>query len=501
MPTSAGSKILNVLVWLSVFNLGPQGPFSIAFIMKTFSYSAKYFISIALALLFSCTRTAPEKHLAEVGKLYITVNEYKAAFEFNPYLEKVPTLSEAKKYLLSAMIAEKIFAQEVKAVPADVQQMIRQHWREAMIEAFWQEEILNKISVSKKELRQAYKNSKRKIIVQYLVFNSPEAAIQQQKRLNRGIDFVRLAELNGFYPSAIPVDTILFCGKIPNIQKEAFRLKEGQVSSLIKEGNRYFLLRKIDEIKNVFRSEDDFKRSATHLKKLIKSRAGQQAFKTYFKTQLKSRGYQVNGAAFRKMVGLAEKRLFSEGLDTPGREKSFGKFLEEKNKNVGETGFDVVSFAKHGVWTAKKLLQRIGLASYPVDLTTKGAFRQSMIFAAKHVLDDQIIINEAKRLSLDKSAYVHEQSRIWEGHLKALTGIRDILRAKKTSANDADQIQKWLLGKQEQYPVKIDYSMLDSLQLVRTNVFALKQQFPGRSAVPLIQPLPKMPKWKKTLFK
>jgi hypothetical protein len=469
--------------------------------MKINSILEKVIFVLILSLFFTCTKTEPEKYLADIGDAHITVDEFKTAFEFNPYLETFPSREEAKKRLLSTMVAEKVMAQRLKAIPADVNQLISQYNREALIEAFWQEEILKTVTISSKELREAYNNSKRKIIVQYLVFNSSEQALRQKRRLDKGYDFFQLAELSGLTIQNIPTDTLSFDGSLPNIQQVAFHLKEGQVSTLIKEGNRYFILRKTGEQDELFRSEQDFKASADKLKKVLRAVKSQQAFTHYFQTHLKNKGYRLSKDAFKQMLHLTEEQVFGSGADESGRIRLFSEYLTEQNKKWEGMDFPVVAFHNKKNWTAKTLLQRIGVAPYPVSFETRGAFRKSMLLAAKHVLDDEIIVRQAKKLSLQKTAYVKKQNRLWSDHLKALASMRDILRTKKLKENDTNKVEQWLLQKIKDRPVKIHKQVLDTLKVTSAGILALKQHFPGRTAIPVYQPLPKMPQWETELFK
>ncbi len=470
-------------------------------IMKTNPILTKFIFVLTLSLFLACTKTEPEEYLADLGDTYITVNEFKAAFEFNPYLEMLPSVKEAKKRLLSTMVAEKLMAQTLKSAPEDVNQLISQHNREALIEAFWQEEILKKITISPKELQDAYNKSKRKIIVQYLVFSSPEQALRQKKRLDEGYDFIQLAELNGFARQNIPTDTLSFDGSLPNIQQVAFHLKEGQVSTLIKEGNRYFILRKTGEQDELFRSEQDFKAAIPKLKKVLRTIKSQQAFTVYFQTHLKNKGYHLSKDAFKRMLHLVEEQIFGSDTDESGRTRLFSEYLTEQNKKREDMDFPVVTFHSKQNWTAKTLLQRIGVAPYPVSFETRGVFRNSMLLAAKHVLDDEIIVQQAKKASLQKTAYVKEQNRLWADHLRALACMRDILRTKKNKEKDINEMEVWLLQEIKEHPVKINKKILDTLKVVPTGVLPLKQHFPGRTAIPLFKPFPQMSQWEAALFK
>ncbi len=497
MPISAGSQIRNDLVWPYDSKKRAERPFSFA--MKKLLRSIILLFVPALFFFASCNQSVPERNLAEIGDTHITVNEFKTAFAFNSYLENTSSVQEAKKRLFSSMVAEKLMAQTLKELPEEAIQLINQYKREALIEAFWKEEILKKISVSPKELQEAYDNSKRKIIVQYLVFNDPQLAIRQKKRLDEGYDFVQLAELNGLTRQTIPVDTLLFDGTLPNIQQAAFRLKKGQVSSLIKEGSRYFILQKIGEWDDLFRSEHDFKASAGKLKKLLLTIKGQQEFTNYFKTHLKNSGYKLSWVAFKHMLRQAEDTILGSETDEEGRSLLFNRYLKEEiDKNSDLT---IVRFSNKKTWNAKTLMRRIGVAPYPVSFETRGAFRKSMLLAAKHVLDDEIIVQQAQKLSLQNTAYVQEQIRLWAGHFKALACMRDILRQKKGEAKDKDIIENWLLRQIKKQPITINKTVLDTLEVTPAGVLALKQHFPGRTAVPIVQPFPQMPKWEAKLFK
>ena len=150
------------------------------------------------------------------------------------------------------------------------------------------------------------------------------------------------------------------------------------------------------------------------------------------------------------------------------------------------------------------LLERIKVSPYPVDLSAPGKFRASMIAATKMILDDEIIVKLAMQKNLETSSYVTDQSRLWHEYIIFQTMRNEILhqisdKNKRSSIENREDPAKlfddYMVTIAGKYDIRIFFSIYDTLRLEKTDMAVIKNHFPKRSLIPLIQPLPPLPRF------
>ena len=446
-------------------------------------------------LIWGCTKEKPPVYVAKVGHSYISLTEFKLRYEFNPYLERINPPDSAKHLLLNTLIAEKMLAQEEEQDPGKskerLENLVEEYNREAMIEAFWKQVIIPKVNVNEQELRQAYKKSKVKKIIRYLLFTDANDAKKAYAMLRKGLTFEQVAQTRGFAPEQIPVDTISFSGALPNIEDQVFKMKIGEVSPPVKEGFYYFIIKLVDEKINLFTSENDYQQIRSSLLKKLKRRKEQEIFLEYLKEHVPSPPYSMDEERFKALVQMLEEYIFKK-LNPENQnilpDDIYYAFKDKSNDILKKT---IVTFYDGTAWSVKDLLKRMMLAPYPLRFDNPKIFRESMLLSARHVLDDAIIYKQAKKLGLDKSEYVRQQTQMWKEFFYFKKGLAKVFKGKDLS--DINALGAYLNSIKHKYPVIINHAVYDTLRLKKTGMAVLKEHFPGRIAVPVF---PLLPRWK-----
>ncbi len=453
-------------------------------------------VFVVLGLLFtfsSCQKKPSVPIVAKVGKGQITVREFKQTFAFNPYLSRIRDADSAKKVLLRTMIAEKMLAQEARAARTDHQQkklkaLLEQYKREALIEAFWKSVIAPQVKITEAELKKAYFKSKIKKIVQYLLFTDEEEAEEAYQQLQSGLSFETLALRRGFTAKTIPVDTISFKGVLPNIEEHVFQMKVGALSPPLREGYYYFIVKVVGEQRDIFTAEDDFRAHEQSLRKILKRRKMQQTFQEYLKKHLPNPPYQLHKKRFKALARLIEKQAFAnkdwQNKEEPSAE-IFNSLLPKEDPVLEQA---VVQFANGESWSGRTLIQRLSVAPYPLRFENKKIFIESFLLAARRVMDDQLVVDQALKHGLENSAEVYEQVHLWQDYLYFKRGLALALKGKELT--DQKAVYDFLNRIKDKYPVTVYYNVLDTLKLEKTDMAVLKQHFPGRIAVPVYPLLP-----------
>jgi len=445
------------------------------------------------AILFfslNCSQKNQSSVVASVGDKKITLSEFRDMYQFNPSLAGIKSDVAAKRLLLQSLIAEKLLATAAVthglADQPKTKAWFEEFKREALIEKLWQDSIFSKIQISQNELLEAYRQSKQKRVVQYFLYDDSTQAALDYSRLRGAMTFTELARLKGFSLKTIPQDTILSDTRLPSIRPQVYRMKINEVSSPIKEGRYYFILKLTNILTNVFQSQDDFEQQQSKLAKTIRLRKSARKFAEYKQRHFKTAPYTLDKEIFKKMVRAMDSYLFSSGRVKP-KGNRLGIDLE-KNASLGNMAQEaVVHFNDGRVWTVKELLRRAEVAPYPIEFKARGEFRLSILAAVKHVLDDEALAQEALRLGLGKTAYVRNQRQMWSDYLLYELEKSKISQKKKTAAAKSKAFLRELSALVKQHDIHINHAILDTLSVSRANMFVFKTHFPERTIVPALK--------------
>ena len=438
--------------------------------------------------------------IARVGDLYIGQEEFELSYQFNPYFTNISAPNRAKNLLLLTLIAEKMlvqesFLQKLPELPL-INQLSAQYRREALIEELWQKKIRGQIEVSEEEIFEAYLQSKRIRYFKFLTFADRESAERAYQHLTNGLSLTEVARLIGLDSQFIPTDSITFGSELNALEKQVFQLPVNGVSAPFKLGAYYFVINFFKEKTDIFTSEDDYNRRYTYIKKTILRRKQLQSFQDYTRQRFRQAPYQLNRDQFKALVQQLEKVL-PIGKETNNQSDLISN--HEANSGLGNIlDKPVVSFSNGNIFTNRELLQRLKVAPYPIEFSSPGKYRSSMIAATKMILDDDVLVQLAEEEDLGKSPYVNDQLRIWREYLiyqfmrtKFFMSISNAEMPADSSlrSNPAKEFDAYLASFAGKYKIHIFHTILDTLTLAKTDMAVMKQHFPKRTLVPLIQPI------------
>ncbi|MCB0281701.1 MAG: hypothetical protein H6627_03600 [Calditrichae bacterium] len=422
---------------------------------------------IAFLFLFNCSEKADD-YLAKVNDTFISKNEFVNAYQFNPYLSEIKDDNLAKKYILQSLIFEKVLVSnapdEIKNDPY-LKQKVEQIEREAIIENFWQTQIFPKISIPEEKIYQAYIDSKTKKIVKLYIFDDEkitESAYNQIKS-DRAENLSPFSITDTFSTTSTPAGLL---SKINDLQI-------GETSLPFKWGPMYYIAQLENEIKEIGTSEQEYLSRKDKLEKTLFEKAAKEKFDQIINKDNTTVSYEISKYVLKEQIEAVLEKFDSQKL----KEKSSIKELNSESKNNKK----VISFSDGETWDVTKLWQRIELSPYPLNYKNKNLLRQSLLFAIKNILDDEIIVKKA-RLAGFSAEYVSEEKRIWHDYYIYNEYLKRILRNKSNA-------ESLILGKIKDANIDIDMSDFNSLKIPRTNMAVLKKQFPGRNISPVIQPL------------
>jgi peptidyl-prolyl cis-trans isomerase C len=195
--------------------------------------------------------------LAEVAGTAITVDSFKKEMEnLPPYLRPMTETAEGKKEMLETMIIRELILQEaaksgLENSPA-VKEKLEELKKRLVVEAYLKQKVEEQAKVSDEELKKFYDGNKDKfktgdqVKASHILVKSEKEAKDVLAQLKSGGNFEELAKKFSTDGAASKGGDLGWFSKgamIPEFEKVAFTMKEGQVSDIVKTKFGYHIIK------------------------------------------------------------------------------------------------------------------------------------------------------------------------------------------------------------------------------------------------------------------
>jgi parvulin-like peptidyl-prolyl isomerase len=193
--------------------------------------------------------------VARVNQVEITYGEFKARLE-GLRQERGPVRPEQFKDIVRGMIQEEILLQDASAEGLDrdaaVKARLEQARRQVLIQELLRRKVLVQSQVTEDEARKMYEDntplfSTETVRVSHIMVKTQSEAEAILKDLQAGQDFAELAKAksqdSGSAEKGGDLGVLKRGQTVPEFEEEAFRLKEGELSPVIKTEYGYHLLK------------------------------------------------------------------------------------------------------------------------------------------------------------------------------------------------------------------------------------------------------------------
>ncbi len=214
-------------------------------------------VTIALAALVACGQkqageakkdTGNSPVLADVSGTPITVAEFKKEVEgLPPYLKPMAETAEGKKEMLETMIIRELVLQDAKKDGLDkspaVTEKLEELKKRLVVEAYLKKKVDEQAKVTDEELQKFYNQNKDKfksgdeIKASHILVKDEKTAQEVLAKVKGGGNFEELAKKYSIDSAAAKGGDLGWFGKgsmIPEFEKAAFGLKEGETSGIVK---------------------------------------------------------------------------------------------------------------------------------------------------------------------------------------------------------------------------------------------------------------------------
>jgi len=195
--------------------------------------------------------------LAEVGGTSITVDSFKKEMEnLPPYLKPMTETAEGKKEMLETMVIRELIIQEaakagLENTPA-VKEKLEELKKRLIVEAYLKQKVEEQSKVGDEELQKFYNENREKfktgdqVKASHILVKSEKEAKDLLAQLKGGAGFEELAKKHSTDGAAAKGGDLGWFGKgsmIPEFEKAAFAMKEGQTSDIVKTKFGYHIIK------------------------------------------------------------------------------------------------------------------------------------------------------------------------------------------------------------------------------------------------------------------
>jgi hypothetical protein len=385
-------------------------------------------LCILLFLIVSCSEkkvTDPEDAMvAKVGDHVITVRDFRRNYEFGlPHLKKGP---DKKRSYLEYMIKEQILSQQGYRLNLDKAERVRKQERELMnellVEALFDEEVKNKITVSNEEISNAINQSKVQWKMRYW-FEPDRDYAERICQAMRAYGYAnvledilqRNPELN-LKPEHFESKYLTWLEVNPDLLEVIKDLPVGDISDPVEINGGYFIFQVVD-IRREALSEYDYQDKAESIRQILFYRKLSKEAAKYVSGLMTPKNVVTKGDAFRKLSNALEQWRDKE----PDKPEEFLPSVLSAQETEGSLyelktilGQTLVSF-QDGSWTVKDFLDRFDPKSIKVNKEKgQAAFRSALNNQIALEVRDDFMIKEARKKDLQESPHLLSELQMWK---------------------------------------------------------------------------------------
>jgi peptidyl-prolyl cis-trans isomerase C len=267
--------------------------------------------------------------LAEVGSAKITVDAFKKELEnLPPYLKPMTETADGKKEMLETMIIRELILQAaskdgIENTPA-VKDKLEELKKRLVVEAYLKKKVEEQAKVSDEDLKKFYDENKDKfktgdqVRASHILVKSEKEAKDVLAQLKAGGNFEELAKKLSTDGAASKGGDLGWFSKgsmIPEFEKVAFTMKEGQISDIVKTKFGYHIIKLTGKRAAGERSFDDVKEQ---IKASMLPGKQQEVFQKLKEDLKKSGKYTINEAVLKDLGGAASAGA-TESKDLPAQ--------------------------------------------------------------------------------------------------------------------------------------------------------------------------------------
>lgn len=501
--------------------------------MKKTNKNIFILIIVILFILSSCESDSSDDSIAMIDDIPITEYEFTMRYNFNPHLAQYHNTTEAKKILLSALIAEKLLSKESfrsAKISNDIRNRIEQHKKEAIIERFRQDNIENQIEVSDPELKKEFLKTLNEVDIKFIAFNSLKIAKQIKLKITEGISFETVVreymDLQGWNNQAIPEKTVKWSTESYDLEEIIFALGSGEISNPVQINGDYYLIKSENIRVNQHQNSTDYLNKIPALRDRI------------IKQKVKNKYIEFYESNIRPILGNVDWKKLNDAFEIITKEVSFHQkqqqshpfsneealsdeiYLSYEAKQSQLRNMTIVQFPDQTTWDLEELMYNLKYGPYSFNYKNRALFKKSFRQNVLLALEFESIYQLALQADYQNNEHVINDTNIWETHYKANDYRHNLLKEAESniilpdsteniSTNQLTELQrlrldyfdKYLCSLLEKYSVKINLKKYETIELNKSDMVVMKTHYAHRLVMPLTEPIDGLPQWRNLIQK
>ena len=379
-------------------------------------------IPICFILFYAAIFQVKNPVVAEFGKFKITLDEFKIA-----YLDliKKPKIYDSRKLredFLDEMIQNKLFAAEAKKLSLEKDELITSkidsYRKKVLREAHFDKQIKSKISISEKEIEEAYLFLQEERKISHLFVPTKVKADSIYSLLEKGASWDSLAGIvfndsllsrNGGDLGWVYWDQLDY-----ELSMVAYRLKPGVYSKPVKSGFGYHIVKVTDYKKKPMITRSEYELHRRKAKTILQYKIGDERAAEYINKLAKRAEIEIHPEMFRFVYTQLNEKF--KRKPTQFNPMSDIQLTDGEIKNIKTNLWDerdrVLAKVNGSNFTVGDLLSHINYVPYEVIYASTKA-------TIDYALRDYLITKEAEKLGLAKTDYVKVKSNLYSDMLLA----------------------------------------------------------------------------------
>ncbi|SNB47312.1 peptidylprolyl isomerase [Geobacter sp. DSM 9736] len=285
------------------------------------------FVALSLMAIAGCgpkTPTADKKEgkssgktLAEVNGTIITTEDFNNELDtLPPYLKPMTETAEGKKELIETMVIRELILQQAKKEGVDsspqVAEKLEELKKRLVVEAYLKKKVEEQAQVSDADMQKFYNENKEKfrsgeqVRASHILVKTEKEAQDILAQLKSGANFDELAKKHSMDAANTKGGDLGWFSKgamLPEFEKAAFGLKEGETSGVVKTKYGYHIIKVTGKRPAGIRSYDEVKEQ---LQAALLPTKQQEVFQKLKEDLKKSSKYTIKEDALKELGGAGE---------------------------------------------------------------------------------------------------------------------------------------------------------------------------------------------------
>ncbi len=371
---------------------------------------------VFLLTLLSCGKSPGTKPqtVIQIDGTRFSLETFRTYYELDPtfpgYRKGLAGLKEYAEQIVDRELARRLAEKEgLFNLNLDMKRRLDYARQKAAIRAYYRQVVVNRITITEKELREAYRLSHFKWQAKQIFTPDSMLAAHLYLQLQSGRPFDELfrqvqADQKG-PAQAVDLGEIRWGELDPALDSVLVKLPVQHFSSPLKSRWGYHILFVSQKESEALLTEDDFQnRKLSLLKKLRRQKEAIEAAR-YLKHFLDPYQIRVKAAAFQKIIHILDIPVEQQVPRLDRRERVLhNRLLSHLSKVLRDNPDQLFMVSKQEKWTMRDLVQK--LEALPPEkrppLTSVAAFREGLGLTIRNYF----LFQEAHRLGLDKTAAV-----------------------------------------------------------------------------------------------